>query len=49
MGIPNARALSLGEWAAICRAWSKAHGEKSETAAPTEDEFEAAVMAARGV
>ncbi len=49
MQIQNVGAMSLGEWSAICRVWSKAHGEKNETAPPSEDEFEAAVMAARGV
>lgn len=47
MQIPDAGALSLGEWAAICRAWNKAHGERNDTAPPSEDEFEAAVIAAR--
>ena len=47
MGIANVGGLSLGEYAAICRQWNKAHG-KSTATAPTDDEFDAAVMAARG-
>lgn len=49
MNVQNVGALSLGQWAAICRQWNKAHGEKGDTAPPSEDEFDAAVMAARGV
>lgn len=41
--------LSLGEYAAICRHWAKAHEGKDSVTAPSEDEFEHAVMAARGV
>lgn len=48
MGIQNVRGLSIGEWAAICRAWQKSHGNNKPTA-PTEDEFDLAVMKARGV
>lgn len=47
MQVQNVEAMSLGEWAAICRAWNKAHAERADTAPPTEDEFEAAVIAAR--
>lgn len=48
MNIHNAGALSLGEYAAICRQWAEAHGDGKQDA-PSEDEFDAAVMAARGV
>jgi hypothetical protein len=47
MGISDVCSLSLGEWAAVCRGWRKAHGDNKPTA-PTEDEFEQAVMRARG-
>lgn len=49
MGVPNVGGLSLGQWSAICHVWNKAHQEKSETEAPSDDEFEQAVLAARGV
>ena len=49
MNIQNVGVMSLGEWAAVCRGWAEAHGGRSDTAPPSEDEFEAAVMAARGV
>lgn len=48
MSIANVGDLSLGQWSAICRAWNKAHGE-SKAEAPSEAEFDAAVMRARGV
>lgn len=48
MNIHDAGDLSLGQWAAICRQWAKAHGE-STVAPPSEDEFEAAILAARGL
>lgn len=48
MRVGDVMDLSLGEWAALCRFWDKAHG-KSTVRPPTEDEFEAAVLAARGV
>lgn len=48
MGVQNVGDLSLGEWAAICRQWNKAHGE-SKPDAPSDDEFDRAVLAARGV
>lgn len=41
--------MSLGEWVAVARGWNKAHGAKDEAAPPTEDEFEAALLAARGI
>ncbi len=49
MHVQNVGALSLGEWSAICRSWTKAHSGKSSIAPPSEDDFDAAVMAARGV
>ncbi len=48
MGIRDVGSLSLGEYAAICRQWAKAHGD-GKPSAPSEDEFDAAVMAARGI
>lgn len=48
MNVHDWRKLSLGEWAAICRAWDKAHGQ-STVAPPTEEEFERAMMKARGM
>lgn len=48
MGVQNVGSLSLGQWAAICRAWNRAHGQ-SRTEAPSEDEFDLAVMRVRGV
>jgi hypothetical protein len=48
MGVHNVRSLSIGEWAAICRAWRKSHGD-NKPEAPTEDEFDAAIMRARGI
>lgn len=48
MGVQDVRSLSIGEWGAICRAWRKAHGG-NKPAAPTENEFDDAVMRARGV
>lgn len=48
MNLQDVGALSLGQWAAICRGWAKAHGE-AKVDPPSEDEFDAAVMRARGV
>lgn len=48
MGVHDVGSLSLGQWVAICRHWSKAHGQ-SKAEPPTEDEFDRAVMRARGV
>jgi hypothetical protein len=48
MGVNDVGRLSLGEWTAICRAWNRAHGG-AKAEAPSDDEFEAAVLAARGV
>jgi len=47
MGVQNVGDLSLGQWSAIIHGWDEAHGDK-KIAPPTEDEFEAAVLAARG-
>ena len=47
MGVHDVGALSLGQWAAVCRYRAKADGD-AKPEAPTEDEFDAAVMAARG-
>lgn len=47
MGGFDPMVLSLGEWIALCEGWNKAHGKASETP-PGEDEFEAALIAARG-
>lgn len=48
MGVQDVGSLSLGQWTTICRARAKTYGE-SKPDAPSEDEFDAAVMAARGV
>jgi hypothetical protein len=48
MNINDVGRLSLGQWAAICRQWAKAHGE-STVEPPSEDQFEAAILAARGL
>lgn len=48
MGVPDVGALSLGQWVAICRGWAKAHGQGGIDP-PSEDEFDQAVMRARGV
>jgi len=47
MGVPDVGRLSLGEFIAESRGWAKAHGSAQE-APPSEDEFDRAVMAARG-
>ena len=47
MGVGDVMSLSLGEWLAICAVWDRAHG-KDTAAPPSADEFEAALMAARG-
>lgn len=47
MGIADIGRLSIGEWYAICRRWDKAHGGSMATP-PSEDEFDAAIIAARG-
>ena len=50
MNIQDVGALSLGQWSAIARQWNKAHGKGSDPSnAPSDDEFDAAVLAARGV
>ena len=48
MGVKDVGSLSLGQWIAICRQWNRAHG-KEEVSPPTVEEFEAAMLAARGV
>lgn len=48
MGVHEVGRLSLGQWSALCRSWEKAHNTKASVAPPSEDEFEAAVLAARG-
>ena len=48
MGIQAVGGLSLGEWAAILAAWNRAHGD-GKPDAPSDDEFDRAVLAARGV
>jgi hypothetical protein len=48
MGVQDVGSISLGQWSAICRQRAKANGD-NKPGAPTEDEFDAAVMAARGV
>lgn len=48
MGVHDVGRLSLGQWAAICRTWTRAHDQKANVSPPSEDEFEAAVLAARG-
>lgn len=48
MNVHDVGRLSLGQWVAICQGWARAHG-KSRVKAPTEDEFDKAVMKARGI
>lgn len=48
MNIQNVGSLSLGQWVAVCRIWNKAQGG-GQSAAPSDDEFEKAVLAARGI
>lgn len=47
MGIDNVGDLSLGQWAASVTAWNKVHGA-TKAQPPTEEEFDLAVMRARG-
>jgi len=49
MGLADVGRMSLGEYFATCRWWSKAHDKAPEVVAPTEDEFERATLAARGI
>ncbi len=44
----DVRDMSLGQYAAIAHGWAKAHGQ-AKLSAPSEDEFDAAVMRARGI
>lgn len=46
MGVQGVSDLSLGEWAARAQGWAQAHGQ-SKAEAPTEDQFDLAVMQAR--
>jgi len=48
MAIPDVGRMSLGEFLAEVRGWNKAHGNNTQ-AAPSEDEFDQAVMRARGL
>jgi hypothetical protein len=48
MHIADVGKLSLGQYAAIVRGWQKAHGEQ-KIDPPSEDEFDRAVMSARGL
>jgi len=48
MKIQNVMGLSIGEWAAICRHWRRAHQDnETDIEPPSEDEFEAAIVAVR--
>jgi hypothetical protein len=47
MGVGDPMDLSIGEWTSICAGWDKAHGKTSERP-PSEDEFDAVMMAAHG-
>lgn len=47
MGVQNVMSLSLGEWLVIAGHWAKAHADKPP--APSEEEFEEAVLASRGI
>lgn len=47
MNIQGVGGLSLGQWADICRAWNRANSKQPAIAPPSEDEFDAAVIAAR--
>jgi hypothetical protein len=47
MGLGDPGNLSLGQYAAITRGWARAHGH-AKLSAPSEDEFEAAVLRKRG-
>lgn len=46
MNVHDVGGLSLGEFAAICRHWARAHGD-AQVAPPSEDEFERAVTNSR--
>lgn len=47
MGIHDVGRLSLGQWSAMVGGWNKAHGD-NKPKPPSDAEFEAAVMRARG-
>jgi len=42
-------AMSLGQWVAIARGWAAAHQDPNQSTPPTDEEFEAAVIAARSM
>lgn len=42
-------ALSLGQWLAVVQGWNKAHSGKETVSAPSDDEFEQAILAARSI
>lgn len=47
MNVQGVGSLSLGEWVATVRGWNRLHGgDKAD--APSEEELEAAMLAARG-
>lgn len=48
MGLSGVGDLSLGQWIATVAGWNKTHGGPQQVAPPSDDEFDKAVMAARG-
>lgn len=48
MGIREPMQMSLGEWVVTVAAWNRAHGG-AKASPPSEDEFDRAVLAARGI
>lgn len=48
MSLRRVEQMSLGQYLATVQGWAAAHGAQ-KTKAPSEDEFDLAVMAARGV
>lgn len=42
-------AMSMGQWLAVVQGWNRTHAEKAAMAAPSDDEFEAAILAARSI
>lgn len=47
MNIADVGSLTIGQWDALFKHWQKVHATKPS--APSEDEFDLAVMQARGV
>ncbi len=47
MGVQNVERLSIGQWLAMVEGWIAAHADKPR--APSDDEFEAALSAAKGM